>query len=357
MVTETQQIQKGKFVLDGRGRWICDPGQQPCPCAEGLAVENPAQSNCQICANWNPQLGCILGYNRALDRELERSHPLEIAKRQALAWVQVGRLNRAIYRLERVLKDHPDDAHAYLELAKLYDLPSYQGLDKRRAIALYQRFVELRGVAGQNDPEVLAAQRRIPTLLRLPPSAPRRAEDDGGPVLATFTCFYRFGSLTHLAYGILTPYRMVLARVGDADPESGRAAVEMGERAERSTRFLRWMAGEEAREREVRQTRHELERVSLLPPDTVARESRANVVLEYEGIHAVGLEQEDWRKACRVTVCIGPLRHDLVFPDTRRHQAEHCEALLKHLAGRRCPIRNGSDREITPRSSVAGVGP
>jgi tetratricopeptide (TPR) repeat protein len=320
-----------------------------------MAVENAVQSNCQICANWNPRIGCVLGHNQALDHEVTRLSAVEVARKQALAWVDIGRLNRAIYRLERVLKDHPDCAEAYLELAKLYDLPSYQGVDKRRAIALYQRFVELRGAEGKDEAEVLEAQRRIPTLLRLPLPVPRRAEDDGGPVLATFTCFYCFGSLTHLAYGMLTPYRLVLARVGDADPESGRAAVEMGERAERSTRFLRWMAGEEAREREVRQTRHELERVSLLPPDAVARESRANVVLDYEGIHAVGLEQEDWRKACRVTVCIGPLHHDLVFPDSRRHQAEHCEALLKHLAGRKRPAQSGPDHEITPRSSLAGV--
>jgi hypothetical protein len=355
MVTETQQIQKGQFAVDAQGRWRCDPGHQPCPCAEGLAVEESTQSNCQVCANWNPRLGCVLGHNRSLDQELSRLKPIEVAKKQALAWMDIGRLSRAIYRIERLLKDHPDDAEAYLELAKLFDLPSYQGTDKRRAIALYQRFVELRGAEGKNDPEVLEAQRRIPTLLRLPLPLPRRAEDDGGPVLATFTCFYRFGSLTHLAFGILTPYRLILARVGDTDPESGRSAVEMGERSKSSTRFLRWMAGDEAREREVRQTRHELERVSLLPPDAVARESRANVVLDYEGIGAVGLEQEDWRQACRVIVCVGPLQHDLVFPDTRRYQAEHCEALLKHLAGRKRPLPTDSDREITPRSSLAGV--
>lgn len=357
MVTETQQIRKGIFVQDERSRWVCDPKHQPCACAEGLAVENSEQSNCQVCANWNPRLGCVLGHNQALDQELARLTPVEVARKQALAWVDIGRLNRAIYRLERVLKDHPDNAEAYLELAKLYDLPRYQGADKRRAIALYQRFIELRGSGHQNDPAVLDAQRRIPTLLRLPLPVPRRAEDDGGPVLATFTCFYRFGSLFHLAFGIVTPYRLILARVGDADPESGRAAAEMGGKSEHSTRFLRWMAGEESRERELRQTQQELERVALLPPDAVARESRANVVLDYEGIQAAGMELEDPLKACRVTVCVGPLRHDLVFPDTRRHQAEHCEALLKHLAGRKRPIQNGPDHEVTPRSSVAGVGP
>lgn len=356
MVTETQQIEKGQFALDDRGRWCSPPEHQPCPCAEGLAVENPTQSNCLVCANWNPRLGCVLGHNRALDQELARLAAVEVARKQAQAWMEIGRLDRAIYRLERVLKDHPDSAEAYLELAKLYDLPRYQGADKRRAIALYQRFIELRGTQHQNDPEVLDAQRRIPTLLRLPLPVPRRAEDDGGPVLATFTCFYRFASLFHLAFGIVTPYRLILARVGDADPESGRAAVEMGGKSEHSTRFLRWMAGEESRERELRQTQQELERVSLLPPDAVARESRANVVLDYEGIQSVGMELDDALKAIRVTVCTGPLHHDLIFPDTRRHQAEHCEALLKHLAGRKRPVQTGPGHDPTPRSSMAGVG-
>jgi hypothetical protein len=116
------------------------------------------------------------------------------------------------------------------------------------------------------------------------------------------------------------------------------------------------MAGEEARERELRQTQHELERVSLLPPDAVARESRANAVLDYEGIQAVGMELDDALKAIRVTVRTGPLHHDLIFPDTRRHQAEHCEALLKHLAGRKRPVQTGPGHEPTPRSSMAGVG-
>jgi len=353
MVTETQLIQKGRFVKSDDGRWRCAPDYQPCPSAEGLALEDPNHAECLLCSNWNPKVGCVLGHNHALDVERCDLKPVDVANGQAKAWIEIRRLNRAIDRLDRFLRDYPDDADAYLALARLYDQPIYQGADKRRAIELYQRFVELRGVERKDDPDVVDAERRIPTLLRLPLPAPRRPEDEGGPVLAAFTCFYRFGSLTHLAYGVLTPSRMVLARVGDVDPESGRSAMEMGVQAKGSTRFLRWLAGEAARERETQHTRCELERVSLLSPAVLARESRTNRVIDCEHIRAVGLERERSRKASLLTVCSDHLQHELVFPDIRHDQAEHCAALLKHLAGRRGP--SAGDHESTPRGAAAVV--
>jgi hypothetical protein len=330
---ESELIALGFFVK-ADGLWVCDPKHPKCACAEGLAATlrtTPGQTNCLICSNWTPRVGCVLGYNLHLD-EVPGLAPLSTALDQAHVWVEARNMGRAVARLEKHLRSHVDDAPAYFALAKLYDHPLYQGPDQRRAIILYQRFLELRGPVA-DDPDAALARRRIPILLRLPPPV-RAHDDDQDGTLATFVCFFRFGTLTHVAYGLLTGRRFVLARAGDADPESGRTSVEMGQPFERKTRFLRWVTGEEPRAREMQLTRQEIERMALLPPDALARESRSNVSFPHEEICAVRLDADPGRHVVTVVFRTAYSEHALVFPADRKGVAEQCAALLDCLSAR-----------------------
>jgi hypothetical protein len=327
---ESELIALGRFMLDAEGFWTCDPQQPKCSCAEGLAavVQRPAGTVCRICTNWTPHLGCVLGHNRALEKDPGPRTPLDVAIAQAHGWVEVRNFGRAVGRMERYLRNHADDAAAHLALAKLYDHTLYQGPDQRRAVEHYRRFLDLRR-GTDDEAEEAQARRRIPILQRLPPSTRKEEE-----TLAAFVCFFRFGMVTRVAYGLITAERLILARVGDADPESGRTAAQMGRPNERNTRLLRCLAEDDPLEHEMTLTKRELDRLALLPPRALANEHCTNVTFVYAQCHEVRLEADPLRNAVVVRFETDHESRELVFPIERKRQAEQCAALLECLSER-----------------------
>ncbi|MCZ7644562.1 MAG: hypothetical protein M5U26_04640 [Planctomycetota bacterium] len=330
----------GYFDRRPDGRWGLESTRKRCHCAEGLASDLqerlPPQDpvDCHTCANWHPRAGCVFGANQELDSKRAARGAFKVVKEQARNWVAVEHFKRAIERLEAYLKNRPDDADAFLELARVYDHPGYQEKDKRRAAILYQRFLALRGGA-PDDPEVAAAGRRIEVLQFWEPDA-AHAED--ARVLLTFTCFYRYNALTHFAYAVLTDSHLILAHVGDADPASGVRSVDMGKRFEKASKLVRWISGESiSKEREVELTQAEMLRVASLPISKLVQESDTGM-LELAQIEKSLLSHDPKREAWTIQIAAGLFRHELVFPEDRKETAEKIVAHLRALGQPAKPV-------------------
>lgn len=338
-LTESQLIAFGYFERLADGRWAVDPKHPECASVEGLgAMQDPARSKskltsqCQLCSNWSPKVGCVLGYNLALDESRSQHNQLQVAEAQAKAWIEVQRFDRAITRLDAFLKSNNTNPAAYLALAKVYDHPGYQGKDKKRAVVLYQRYLELRGPAAIPDLESHRAEQRIQILGRTPvPDAARSGEFAVQPV-ARFACFYRHGGLTHFYTCVLTYDLLVLGYAGDADPDTGATSLQMGVGLEKASGLFRRIMGEKDALREKQLTRQELDRLSALTPTELARDNRANVWLFTNHIQHVVATEDVSRGVHSVTLWAGSAAHELLFPAAAKPQAEHVSAILTFMA-------------------------
>lgn len=340
--TEQELVVHGYFDRRPDGRWGNEAKRARCACAEGLAAEIQADPNatepvdCLTCANWHPQMGCVFGANQELDGKRNARTLWNIVRDQAKNWVAVAHYARAIERLESFLRERPDDAEAFLTLARVYDHPGYHGKDKRRAAILYKRYLALSGVDGTTAPEAAEAQRRIEVLQYWEPDP---AAQEEAPHLATFTCFYRFNAFTHFLYGVLTDQHLILVNVGDADPETGIRSVDLGTRFERASKLFRWISGESlSKEREVELTETEIRRVAGLSLSRLLQEREAGT-LDLTQVEGVKRKDDVQRRAWVVALRTGLFNHELVLPHEQKGDAEKLEALLKAAVDR---ARNGA---------------
>ncbi|MCW8131055.1 MAG: hypothetical protein KIS92_11960 [Planctomycetota bacterium] len=354
--SESQLIAFGYFERMPDGRWAVDPKHPECSCVEGAAaLQDPAHSksrllaNCQVCANWNPRVGCALGHNLSFDETKGQREPIDVVVEQAQAWVEIGRFDRAIIRVEAFLRGNVENAEAYRALARVYDHPSYKGKDKRRAMVLYKRYLDLKGEAAKNDPKCQEAAMRIMALNRIPPEA---TDANEAAPLATFNCFHRQGGLTHFFHGVLTYDVLVLAYIGDADPETGVTSVEMGQGFEKATLLWRRIMGEKERDHEKELTLKEYHRVARLPLVQMVRDHRNNFAIAFEQVRKVSTFEDARRSSHSVVIQLEKSEHELVFPSANAGRAQQVAALAEYLASPavRKHLSGGSQK---PRSNGA----
>ena len=146
-------------------------------------------------------MGCALAYTQELEC-LRTFRGLRLCTEQAIAWSGAGRYDKAIALLDGYLKSNPEDPEGYRELARLYDRPDYREKDKRRAIVLYARFVELaKQKGGFSSLDINRAEERL-SALQLATPDPRRTTSRA-ELGIPFQAFYRGVSLC-FGYGTMT---------------------------------------------------------------------------------------------------------------------------------------------------------
>ncbi|MCY3017813.1 MAG: protein kinase [Planctomycetota bacterium] len=316
------------------GRWSYRAELRRCTFAEGLAsilkaVPGEASSglgDCLLCPNWNKRVGCAVAHGYELVAK-RRHKGLELLVEQAVAWAGAGRFDRAISLLDGNIKQNPNDAAGYRELARIYDHPEYKGRDKRRAIVLYNRFAELARLgAAFSGFEISRAEERASSLMTSPGQERKTSILAPGTGVA-FHCFYR-GSVTCFAYGALTSERLILARAGYVDPDSGITATEMGSTLGRATTFFRRLRSEEARKDEQAAVKKELARLSSLALDDLAKDPACVAVVECAHMISVTVSGDQ----DPVTRCItiqAQQTHQLLFTEETLFKAEQCYELLR----------------------------
>lgn len=327
----TSDIIRHVFEKLTDGRWSYRSELGRCNFAEGLAatIKPPpgpplrGLGDCLLCANWNKRLGCALAY--CFELEARKScHGLKLLVEQALAWTGAGNFERAIGLLYGYVKNNPEDPDGYRELARIYDRPDYRGREKRRAIVLYQRFVDLALAAGKFTRfEVSRAQERATALS----SMPQEKSAFIAPGTAVFfQCFYH-GVDNCFCYGALSAGQLVLARAGYVDPETGVTAAETGSAMLRATSILRRFKSDKAKKNEMDRARNELSRLSGLTLDDLARDPACVLVVAYEELK--GCETSvDQVSESRSILIKGQATHQLVFPADLAFKADQCYELL-----------------------------
>ncbi len=343
-------VATGNFDRRRDGRWALRRGRDKCDLAEGLAAERPplrARNEefdpCLVCANWNARTGCVLAYKQNLDEFASNYAPLEKVLKQTKAWEEIGRFERAMEILTAYLNANPKDPWAYFSLAKLYDHPAYKGSDKKRCVVLYDRFIALRSHKQDDDPYLVYSKRRI-ALNRSRDTAALIADDRRASEmpLTSFSCFYRFGTLTHVVFGYITEKLIIWAQAGDADPASRLCSTEMGRRYEKATQFFRWVGGEESdKDREIELTRQEIKRLSALSPRALSLEKRQSVWEAHKNIQGVRLVRDTAQEARVLSFTTSNAIEMLIFPESQYNKAEQCAAVLRFLSERNQQSRSG----------------
>jgi serine/threonine protein kinase len=313
------------------GRWSYRAASSACRFAEGLAARVRSVPNeqthglgdCLLCLNWNKRLGCALAYCHELELR-KRYEGFRLRQEQAAAWAGAGRFDKAIGLIEDYMKANPADPEGYRELAHIYDRPEYRGRDKRRAIVLYQRFAELaradKAFAAQ---EITRAEERANALLAAPPDGKTTVISAGLGI--AFHALYR-GTGACFVYGILTPERLVLARAGDVDPETGVAATEVsgGVRAT----VYRWLKSEQNRKDAQAVTRNEVVRLSSLSLEELARDPACILSTGLQVFSAVNLTL-DAATGGRCIALVSDREHRLTFSESSAFRADQCYELLR----------------------------
>jgi len=329
-------IFREKFQKLRDGRWSYRAELGSCGSAEGLVGALPAPpgetpsglGDCLLCVNWNKNLGCALAYSHYL--EVQKQYwGLPLLTRQANAWAGAGRFDMALALLSGHVRERPEDPEGYRELARIYDRPDYDGLDKRRAIVLYRRFAEQARKAGSFAGfEIARAEEHATALLNAPVEPKKSGIAAGAGVV--FQCFYG-GAAACFAYGVVTCDRLVLARAGEADPENGIYALEAcGSKALSTTvsRFWRKKAA-------LSQVRQQLSRLTSLALEELARDQACMAVIGAGEVSRVNLTVDRPSSMRRLTVK-AVKAHELLFPETLAFAADQChEALRRQIAKRK----------------------
>jgi len=328
--SESEILALGYFEKQRDGRWGKDARHPECACAEGLTTELPTakETNCLTCANWNGRVGCVLGYNLNLDSNPEGRKPIEVAKDQAKAWAEVGQFDRAIARMERFIKKNVELPEGYLALAQLYEHPAYRGKDKRRAVILYQRYVQLKSDEVVSSPEIERALKRMDLLQR---QSLRLSEAEGALPYLTFTSFHHATPVTHFSYGVINQNGIMLVPVGEADPHTGTTSIEMCPTYEKAGRIWKRLGGEGARTQDIELARRELERVQAMTPNELANNSKTCTILLFHAIRKVDVFDDPKRKARVVKISSGVWGHELIFSEANKGVAEQAAEILRSL--------------------------
>ncbi|HEY3322228.1 MAG TPA: protein kinase [Planctomycetota bacterium] len=322
------------FVKLSDGRWSYRPDSGQCSFAEGLAAEltsppgEPPQGlgDCLLCSNWNKRLGCALAYCREVESG-RRYKGLAAAVEQAIAWSGAQQFERAVAVLDDYIRRKPEDAEAYRELARIYEHPEYRARDKRRAIVLYERFIEL---AKENERfsnvDITRAQERAAALRLAPPEAKTSVLLPGSGV--AFQCFYR-GATACFGYGILNADVLCMARAGDVDPESGVTAAELGSAVGRASTLFRKFRSEQAKKEEFAVVKKELSRLSGLSLEQLQKDAACAVNVACDQMSGAEMSVDSAVGIRTLTVKTGQQAHLLFFTEAASFRAEQCHELLK----------------------------
>jgi hypothetical protein len=259
----------------------------------------------------------------------QRYEGLPLLVEQSIAWSGAMRFEKAIALLDNYVKQHPEDPDGYRELARLYERPDYHGKDKRRAIVLYSRFADLAQQSGKYSAyEISRAQERTQALLALPPESRSTILQPGEGI--AFQCFYR-GPIVCFAYGVLNAERLVVARAGEMDPESGIHSSDMGGAMGRATTIFRRLKSEQAKREEQGVVKKELMRLSDLPLAELPKDPAC--VLNVGCDQITGTEQSiDNTINVRCISIKAPQTHQLLFSEPNAFKAEQCYELLRRKA-------------------------
>ncbi|HYF50559.1 MAG TPA: protein kinase [Planctomycetota bacterium] len=336
IVSRTRGVHEA-FVKLADGRWAYKLDLGRCPFAEGLAAEAPTPisskpeglGDCLLCSNWNKRSGCAVAYSQELD-VTGRYRGLRLAAEQAIAFAGAQRYDKAINTLDAYVKTNPDDPEGYRELARIYDRPEYKGKDKRRAIVLYQRFIELaRRVSGFSAVEITRAEERVSALKTATPDTQSGSHAGIG---IPFACFYR-GGIICFGFGLMTGERLILARAGDVDPESGIQASEMGGAVTKATSIFRRFKSEAAKKEEQAQVKKELLRLSNLAPDQLQRDPARVLSIAFDQIVNVGMTVDNAVGIRCIKISTQQGNHDLLFTESGAYRADQCYALIQRKRG------------------------
>jgi len=327
------------------GRWSYHVDEGHCTRAEGLAAEAlpgrdlPAGplGDCPLCANWARGPGCALASTEYLARS-SPSRGLALLEEQAAIWCAARRFDKAIGLIEEYIKERPDEAAGFRALARVYDHPDYPGKDAMRAIILYQRFVELSQASGQGGSlEVRLIQERVEAIKSGRGSFARKSKAASSAYassgLYTFQCIYRHEKAAFYAFGIQGKERLLLAKAGEIDPETGENVNDIAGGG-LGTRILRPLKSGKARNDEKQAVRKRLETLELQDPDTVIRETSHTVSIEFprvENVEAIHDSVSD-RRVMRLKVA--GHWHELIFPKSQTFEAERCALLVRRITGK-----------------------
>jgi serine/threonine protein kinase len=326
--------QLGLFRKIPDGRWSYNEELARCPFAEGLATElilPPGQKaasigDCLLCSNWNKRLGCAEAYCREL-KTRKRFEGLELAVECALAWTGAGKFEKAIPIMEEYIKDNPADCAGYRELARIYEHPEYKGRDRRRAIVLYQRFIQLaRETGAVPDYDIIRIEDRIKTLLTQNSTA--SGYYTATPRQIVFQCFY-IGRSNCYVFGALSSEQLALVRAGSVDPASGLCADGLGSALHRVTTLFRHFKSE-CSTRDARQnTKTELERLTAVPSDQLVNQPNVSLVLPLEKVISVDMQfSPESEMNCLVIKSAADI-HRCIFTQAWNAKAEQCHELLR----------------------------
>lgn len=314
------------------GRWSYKSELGTCSLAEGLAatIKPPpggpppvGLGDCLLCINWHKRVGCALAYCCELVAR-SRYEGLKLLVEQAVIWSGTGNSEKGIGLLDSYVKSNPGDPAGYRELARLYDRPDYRGRDKRRAIVLYQRFVEL-GRASEKFSkfEISHSEERAKALLGQPQE--KSTLTVPGHAVA-FQCFY-LGAEDCFSYGVLTASQIILAKAGYVDPASGATASEMGGPLRLATSILRRFSREKTKKEEMAKARKELTRLLELSIEDLAKDPACVLALTYEQLNGCEMNV-DQASGARSLTLKGAATHQLLFPADFAFKAEQCHELL-----------------------------
>ncbi|HYG75828.1 MAG TPA: protein kinase [Planctomycetota bacterium] len=322
------------FVKLADGRWSYSVELGRCNQAYGLAAEltlKPGEKpqglgDCLLCGNWNKRVGCAVAAARELENG-KRYTGLKLLVEQSILYAGAGRFDKAIALLEDFVKSNPDTPEAYRELARLYERPEYPGKDRRRAIVLYRRFVELARTAGNYaNVDISRAEERITALMNAPAESKSSVLAPGAGVASQ--CFYR-GCVTCFSYTILTGDRMVVTRAGEVDPETGIHSSEMAGAMGRATTIFRRLKSEHAKKEEQARVKKELQRLSDIPLEDLPKDGTCVAHILLNQVTDVSMSIDTAVNVRCLSLKAAQQTHQLLFTEGAAFKAEQCHELLK----------------------------
>src|SRR5579862_829805 len=283
------------FVKIADGRWSYARHAARCERAEGLSnqlspIPTPegrdrGLGDCLLCPNWNARVGCAVAFSEELLVK-GRYNGLKLLSEQAVAWIGAGRFDKAIQLFNEFIEDNPENPQGYRELARIYDRPDYKGRDKRRAIILYTRYIELAREQNEGSKiELGRAEARANALRSQPPSY------GGAPIGESieFDCFYR-GSADCYAYCRIDLLQLVGVKAGIVDPQTGSTEPDphAGISAFRRVKSIFAPARTEQEKQEDQSAvRRELTRLAELDNPMLKREADIVCVVNFDALTAV----------------------------------------------------------------------
>ncbi len=312
------------------GRWGYRWSAGACLYAEGFAASVPlapnqkpnAPGDCLLCNNWSHAQGCVLRHTHEIKKSSSMTGVKALVE-QAEAWLGTRNYEKAVALLDRHIKRNPRDPEGYYELARMYERAEYQGQDKRRAIVMYQRFIELALTKGWAKDELERVQAHVQQMA---PALQAGTEPSSRLLAFNFKCFYR-GRFQCFAFGLVDASQFTIARVGEIDPESGVSASTLGGKMVRATNIFRKFKSEQSLKDEQARARQELRRLAELSTDELSADNASFLAIGYEQIESAAMERSEG--LIGVALKAGKDTHELLFNEADAFKAEQCQELVR----------------------------